>query len=605
MEGVIKMLPDKVANQIAAGEVVERPSSVVKELLENAIDAGATKIEVVIKDAGKTLIQIKDNGSGMSEMDARMCVERHATSKIKTGDDLSHIYTLGFRGEALPSIASISQTKIETRLHEEELGYVVKVEGSKITQQDYCQATPGTTITVQQLFYNTPARRKFLKSDTVEFKHILDEFQHMALANPEVYFSLHHNDRLYHQLYPGPLKQRIVQIFGNHYENKLIHLQEQTEYLHVNGFIGKPENAKKSRGEQFVFVNNRFIKSHYLNHAVYQAYGSILAEKTYPFFCVFLQIDPDKIDVNVHPAKHEIKFEDEKFIFNLIRAAVKHALVQHSVPVIDFDQNPGFQFKAQSNSIDTKFSKGLGQTSVKQSRPTEERYSPHKKEQDWSGFYNDVKQTSQEVEQNLADDKTGEIEFKEESTFTHFEPIQIKKSYILSSIKSGILLVDQQNAHERILFEKLLHERDKISKNTQTALFPEVIKLNAVETEILENLLPTLKAFGFVIEPFGVRTFIIQGSPEILLINNSEQVSIIRQLIDEFADYTTSKMDINEIMAQKLAKNLCVKRNQLLKQPEMQQIINQLFASLDPTVSPSGKKCFVTLKSEDLEKLFA
>lgn len=603
MEGVIKMLPDQVANQIAAGEVVDRPASVVKELLENAIDAGATKIEVIVKGAGKSLIQIKDNGSGMSAMDARMCLERHATSKISTGSDLNQIYTLGFRGEALPSIASVSQMKIETRLHEAELGYFVEVNGSELVQQEYCQASEGTTITVQNLFYNTPARRKFLKSDTVEFKHILDQFQHIALANPGIYFSLHHNDRLYHQLYPGQLKQRIVQIFGQVYDNRLIHIQEKTDYLQVNGFVGKPEYVKKSRGEQFIFVNNRFIKNHYLNHAVYQAFDAVIADKTYPFFCLFLQIDPDKIDVNVHPAKHEIKFEDEKFVFNLIRAAVKHGLVQHSVPVIDFDENPGFRFNPQPSTLDTKSSKGWAEV---QTQPQWQiKKSQSKPAQDWNQFYQDLKsQPDSESETDPSVESTPTM-FAEAEEKAQFQPIQIKNTYILTSIKSGILLIDQHNAHERVLYERFLQDVDQLSAHTQSALFPEVLKLTAIETEILEELLPSLRKFGFLIEPFGLRTFVIQGSPEMVLVNRQEKVALIHQLIASFIDESIAPDQLNEILAKKLAKAMAVQRNKPLQVQEMQLIINQLFASGNPSLSPSGKKCFVTLKSEDLEKLFA
>ena len=303
MKGHIKMLPDVVANQIAAGEVVVRPASVVKELMENAIDAQATKISVVIRDSGKTLIQVTDNGSGMSEMDARMALERHATSKISTSEDLQKLYSLGFRGEALPSIASVSQIEIKTKIREEELGLCLEVHGSELIRQEYCQAQTGTSISVSNLFYNTPARRKFLKTDTVEFKHILDTFQQLALAYPEIHLSLHHNERQYHQLYPGNLKKRIVQIFGNLYEKRLLAVKENTDYLKVTGFIGQPDYVKKSRNEQFFYINNRFVKNYRLTVAVFQAYEKLIPDKTYPFFCLFLQMDPDKIDVNVHPTK--------------------------------------------------------------------------------------------------------------------------------------------------------------------------------------------------------------------------------------------------------------------------------------------------------------
>ncbi|WP_236975117.1 DNA mismatch repair endonuclease MutL [Membranihabitans maritimus] len=603
MDSVVKMLPDNVANQIAAGEVVVRPSSVVKELMENAIDAGAKKIEVVIRDSGKGLIQVKDDGSGMNEMDARMCLERHATSKIKSGDDLTKIYTLGFRGEALPSIASVSQMEIKTRIDGEELGYGIRIEGSRVVEQDYCQAERGTSISVHNLFYNTPARRKFLKSDTVEFKHIMDEFQYMSLANPDVYFSLYHNDRLYHQLYPGSLKQRIVQIFGNHFENRLINVKETTDYLHVNGFVGKPDNAKKSRGEQFIFVNNRFIKSYYLNLAVYQAYENLIPDKSYPFFCLFIQIDPERVDVNVHPAKQEIKFEDEKFVFNIIRASVKHALVSYSVPTIDFEQNPGLLYKHKLDSVSTKESSSTSSNPPKQNVDWS-RKSPGK--EDWDDFYNNVKSTGEELTQGI-DTQIDEIDFEEDlnNPSEGFDPIQIKSAYILNSIKSGIVIIDQKNAHERILYEQFRKQRTNVKNNSQSALFPEMIKLNAQESEAMEELIPSLKDFGFVIEPFGVKTFIIQGTPEILLSGTINKVEYLTEIISEFLEEKDSAENFNDKMAHILARNLCVRKNQVLNQQEMKQLVNQLFGCEDPTLSPSGKKCFVTFKSEDLEKLFA
>ncbi|MBK9459038.1 MAG: DNA mismatch repair endonuclease MutL [Sphingobacteriales bacterium] len=342
MSDIIKLLPDSLANQIAAGEVVQRPASAVKELLENALDAGATQIKLIIKDAGKTLIQVVDNGSGMSETDARMCFERHATSKITTVDDLFKLHTFGFRGEAMASIAAVAQVSMRTRPANQELGTHLVIEGSVVRVQESCQTAVGTNISVKNLFYNVPARRQFLKADPIENRHIIDEFQHVALANPDVHFSLFNNEVEVFDLPPAPLRKRIVGIFGNTYNDKLVPVEESSiDFLKINGFVGKPDSARKTRGEQFFFVNDRFIRSSYLNHAVASAYDELLSAKSFPFYVLFLDIDPQRIDVNVHPTKQEIKFDDEKAIYALLHAAVRRALSKNSItPSLDFDQDP-------------------------------------------------------------------------------------------------------------------------------------------------------------------------------------------------------------------------------------------------------------------------
>lgn len=604
MKGFIKMLPDVVANQIAAGEVVVRPASVVKELIENAIDAQASKITVVIRDSGKTLIQITDNGTGMSEMDARMALERHATSKISTSEDLYNLYSLGFRGEALPSIASVSQLQLKTKTEDEELGICIEVHGSQLISQEYCQAQTGTSISISRLFYNTPARRKFLKSDTVEFKHILDTFQRLALAYPEIHFTLHHNDRLYHQLYPGNLKKRIVQIFGNVYENRLIPVRENTDYLKINGYIGKPEFAKKSRGEQFLFINNRFIKNFRLDNAVFQAYDLMIADKSYPLFCLFLQLDPDKIDVNVHPTKEEVKLEDENFIYNIILSAVRHALVQHSVPVLDFDQDPDFVLKPLPHTHTEKPSRSntFGKTSWESG--TEKSPSRHDASA-WDEFYDKVKKSGQDISMKNPAASAAEIHYSEEEQKDEFIPIQIKNNYIVSSIKSGILLIDQQNAHERILYERFLDQQAGHPIHSQALLFPEILQLSSNEALAMEKILPYISDLGFVVESFGKTSFVLQGMPDIPMMENRDKLDIIRQILDEFQEERKTGPDMNEKIAHIFARNFRVKKNKKLSPVEIKTLVNQLFACDEPAISPSGKKCFITFNSEDIEKQFS
>lgn len=603
MKGSIKMLPDVVANQIAAGEVVVRPSSAVKELMENAIDAQAGKIEVIIQDSGKSKIQVIDTGSGMSEMDARMSLERHATSKISSSEDLQKLFSLGFRGEALPSIASVSQLELKTRLEDEEMGIRLMVHGSEVIGQEYCQSEKGTSITISNLFYNTPARRKFLKSDTVEFKHILDTFQQLALAYPDIHFTLYHNDRLYHQLYPGSLRQRIVQVLGNHYENRLIHVREDTDYLNLSGFVGKPENAKKSKGEQYLYINNRYIRNYRLTLAVFQAYDKLIADKSYPFFCLFIQMDPEKMDINVHPTKQEIKLEDENFVFNIIQSAVKHALMQYSVPVIEFGQDEPFTHQIENRSLTEKPSASNPALPWK---PKDVRPESRWPSDSWDEFYQELRKSGKGIElANQEDQGEPDQGLGLKTPDEHFDPIQIKNAYIISPIKSGIVIVDQQNAHERILYEKLLYQMQDQNLNAQSLLFPEVLHLSSEETQSMELIGPVIRDYGFVIEPFGKNAFVLQAMPDILLLDTKDKINIIHQVLAEYQENIKLGPTIHETIARLLAKNMSIKRNRRLSKEEIKELIHLLFGCQEPAVSPSGKKCFITFKSEDLEKQFA
>ena len=482
MRDIIQLLPDKIANQIAAGEVIQRPASVVKELLENALDAESTKIQLIVKDAGKALIQVVDNGKGMSVTDARMCFERHATSKIRAIEDIFSIRTKGFRGEAMASIAAIAQVELKSKRAEDKVGSQIIIEGSKVISQEACQHSNGSHIAVKNLFFNVPARRNFLKSNPVETKHIIDEFLRIALAHPNVAFTFHHNGSEIYHLRASNLRQRIVAVFGNHYNEKLVPVGEKTDYVSVQGFIGKPDSAKRTRGEQFFFLNGRFIKNPYLNHAVMSAYTNILQEKTFPLYILDIEIDPSAIDINVHPTKQEAKFEDEKMVYMIVQAAVKHGLAQYSItPSIDFSQEASFKdfeafrsgFSSNPNPIETDTYVQVSQTnsfSKSSAKGWEHMFekedSPFTSEQDEL-----VTLPSNGNEQQ-------ELQLGEEKNRV-FSPVQIHKTYILSQIKSGIIFIHQNLAHQRILYEKYLSAFER-STGCQNFCFQKQLNLVVV-----------------------------------------------------------------------------------------------------------------------------
>lgn len=605
MADIIQLLPDSIANQIAAGEVIQRPASVVKELMENSIDAGATSVKLILKDAGKALIQVVDDGCGMSETDARMSFERHATSKIRQAADLFSIRTMGFRGEALASIAAIAQVEMRTRRHSEEHGARLIVEGSEIRIQEPSSTTPGTSISVKNLFYNVPARRNFLKSNPVEYRHVLDEFQRIAIANPEIFFSLHHDGREEYHLPASNLRQRLVGIFGGNANKKLVPVNEETDILSLYGFVGKPEFAKKTRGEQFFFVNKRYIKSSYLNHAVVMAYEELLPKESYPLYAVFIDIDPARIDVNVHPTKQEIKFEDERLVYNYLKVAIRHALGRHSItPTLDFDQEPSITrassmkpnlFPDQhprppmpaspSNLMNwQKLYEGL-------ERPREEMVSPPVEmesegpitlESAWAG--------QQEI-----DDGAGN--FQKQTR----EPYQLHASYIVSPIKSGFLLIDQQAAHERILYEKFLMALEEDIVHTQQELFPRNIELSPADAALLRQILPEIHQLGFDIQEFGQTSFVIHGLPADFPPGKDEQ-AIIESLLEQFKQNVELKLHLRDNLARVMARTAAIKRGQSLTVQEMQSLIDQLFACSAPFQNPSGRQCFLTYTLEEIEK---
>ncbi|MFK7798406.1 MAG: DNA mismatch repair endonuclease MutL [Aureispira sp.] len=648
MSDLIQLLPDLIANQIAAGEVVQRPSSVVKELLENAIDAGATSIRLILKGAGKTLIQVVDNGIGMSETDARMCFERHATSKIRHTEDLFSITTKGFRGEAMASIAAVAQIEMRTKRHEEELGVEIHLAGSKITSQSPCQSAAGTSIAVKNLFYNVPARRKFLKSDAVELRHIVDEFQHVALAHPNIFFSFHHNgNKLYH-LSTANLRQRIIGVLGNKTNKNLIPIEEETDILRISGYIGKPEAAKKTRGDQFFFVNDRFIKSSYLNHALLNAYEDLLPEKHYPLYVIFFEMDPSKIDVNVHPTKQEIKFEDERLVYNYLRVTARHALAQNSItPSLDFEVESGISQHLDEAHFDSptlhQATDPEGQTfgskassGYSSGKPS---YTPPQKSaretsnlQNWEQLYATAERealeqgNSTEEEEmtlfsngNAADGqetegmqtfsskasatKTGHSK-KEgtESPSTTKHLYQLHARYIVSPIKSGFMLVDQNMAHQRILYERYLQQLDQKKANTQKLLFPQTVELSAADASLLKNLLPQLEELGMDIKEFGDNSFVVHGLPSELSQKNEQQ--IMAQLLEQFKQNVDLNIELYDNLARSLAQQAAMKVGQQLSPLEMRQLINELFACHVPYVGPSGHKTFISMDLEELAKQF-
>lgn len=614
MADIIQLLPDAIANQIAAGEVIQRPASVVKELLENSIDAGSSNIKLIIKDAGKSLIQIIDNGCGMSETDARMCFERHATSKIRQAKDLFAIRTMGFRGEAMASIAAIAHVELKTRRQSDELGIRIAVEGSEVKSQEVCQCAAGTSISVKNLFYNVPARRNFLKSNSVEMRHILDEFQRVAIAHPDIFFSLHHNNSEVFHLPEGNLRQRIVGIFGNTWNKKLVPINEETDVLKITGFVGKPEFAKKTRGEQLFYVNQRFIKSGYLNHAIMGAYEDILPKDTFPLYVVFLEIDPARIDINVHPTKQEIKFDDERLVYNYLKVAIRHALGQYSItPTLDFDQEVNFSTYTPKSegSTDRNFTKADSKVNTpdnfrKPSNPLDNSNLKNweKMYEGLGAFDKEEESTNQEPltiesqwSDNLPQDKHGDFTKEQKA------PYQIHATYIVSQIKSGFLLIDQQAAHERILYERYLTALEDQEPSTQKELFPKTITVSTADAEVLKSIGAQINALGFDLQEFGTNTFVMHGVPADLPAGYDEQ-KIIENLLEQYKNNLDLKIGIHDNIARSMARSAAIKKGQKMAPLEMQELIDQLFACSLPYKSPNGKNCFITFELEDLIKQF-
>ncbi|MFB5945705.1 DNA mismatch repair endonuclease MutL [Albibacterium profundi] len=612
MSDIINLLPDSVANQIAAGEVVQRPASAVKELLENSIDAGADKIQLIVNDAGKSLIQVIDNGCGMSITDARLCFERHATSKIKLAEDLFAIRTMGFRGEAMASIAAIAQVELKTRRHEDDLGTCVEIEASKVVNQEPVATPAGTSISIKNLFYNIPARRNFLKSNPVELKHIIDEFQRLALANPKIFFSLHHDGNELFHLPASGLKQRLVHVFGSSYNQRLVPVEEETSIIRIQGFVGKPEFAKKTRGEQYFFVNKRFIKDPYLNHAVMGAYEGLLSSDTFPLYVLFIEIDPSKIDINVHPTKTEIKYQDDRSIYAIVRSAIKRSLGRYNItPSLDFNQEtafsqmispkpideivaPSINFNPSFNPFDTDESKGKSQKS--EGNPERPSHSPYKTAipQNWESLY-EVTEKVQVNQLKLHDHEEAQTEKQGGKQI-----FQIHNRFIISQIKSGFLVIEQQAAHERVLFERFMRHLENRQGASQQSLFPQTVNLNQADFELVQELMPHIEALGFQIRPFGKTAFIVEGIPADIG-PGLHELQVIEQLLETYKNYqAVDRIAKRENLARSLARNAAIKSGTHLSQDAMADLIDQLFACESPNISLSNKPIIITFTIEEL-----
>ena len=603
MPDSIHLLPDSIANQIAAGEVVQRPASVVKELLENAIDAGATEITVIVKDAGKALVQIIDNGTGMSETDARLSFERHATSKIRQAEDLFSIRTMGFRGEALASIAAVAQVEMATRQPQAELGTLLKVEASEVKSQEPTSCSPGTSIAVKNLFYNIPARRNFLKSNGVEMRHITDEFTRVALANPQVAFKLYQNDLESFNLPAGKLSQRIIGLFGPAYKEQMVKCLEETGHITVTGYVGKPDAARKSRGEQFFMVNNRFIKSGYLHHAVLNAYEGLLPPDTHPFYVLFISIDPRHVDVNVHPTKTEIKFADERTVYAVIRAAVRQALATHNVmPSIDFDSDVNFgRFKTASAPM-------TGQEKAY----TQFKNVPRDPNLDhWEKLHGgQIKQSKLNFQ---ADDAASPRPALQQSALNGpQEPqlpatdatFQVLGKYIVSPVKSGLLVVNQVSAHERILYERFVGQLANRAGNAQQCMFPVNIELNPADFNLVMELQPEITSLGFLFAEFGGHGIIVNALPAGLPAGSEKE--LFEGLIEQFKKNKAElSLSVPDNLARAMAKRSAMKEGQPLDKQECKAIIDSLFACENPNYAPDGSKTFFILDLKRIEELFS
>ena len=616
MSDLIRLLPDSVANQIAAGEVIQRPASAVKELLENAVDAGATQIKLLIKDSGKTLIQVIDNGTGMSETDARMCFERHATSKIREANDLFSIRTLGFRGEALASIAAIAQVELRSRKVDEEIGTSIIIEGSKVKSQEPVACAQGTTFIVKNLFYNVPARRSFLKSDNVEFRHILEEFQRVALVHPEIELSLFNNDKPVFQLTKGNLRQRIVHIFGSQINEKLLPVEAKTELVSVVGYIGKPETARKTRGEQYFFANGRYIRHPYLHHAVEQAFEELIPDSAIPLYFLYIEVDPTTIDINIHPTKTEVNFQHGQLLYASIRTSVKHSLGMFSLsPTIDFDTEPTFDFVAPK-----------GYEPKEPTITLNPDYNPFRKHPNylkanagmtpnrigWEKMYEGIAGQNEGQDGNEENrdfqlipsqqNDPAPTLIPENSLYEANKLFQVQNRFIVANVKSGLLIVDQQKAYERIIFERISSNAEGQTIARQRVLFPQNIQLSAIDAEVITEITDDLDSLGFEISSMGGGTFVINTVPSNMPSN--EIIDFIDSLLEDYKKDRTNSADDQRIkLARIIAGNMAVKTERTLKVEEMQQLIDELFACQVPEVAPDGSKILKIIQVQEIDKL--
>ena len=614
----IHLLPDHIANQIAAGEVIQRPASAVKELLENAVDAGATEIKLIINDAGKALIQVIDNGKGMNPIDAQNAFARHATSKISSIEDLFQIKTMGFRGEALASIAAVAQVNLKTRLAEDELGTNVEIENSQVSETSPVACPVGTNISMKNLFFNVPARRNFLKSNSAELKHIIEEFTRVALAFPEIYFSFTNNGQDVFHWEAGSFKQRAIHVLGNSYQTKLVAVGEKTDYLTISGFVGKPDTAKKTRSDQYFFVNRRFIKSAYLHHAIANAFDGLIPKEGFPSYILYIDVDPAQVDINVHPTKQEIKFEDDKIIYAFVQAAVRHALAQFSIaPSLDFSLDADIQ---QLDAIQKPVSEEQRNNAASSSlyagftQKNQAHFIPRVSEGEktaWKSFFSALPTTAnQEGIENGNESyivKSSSMGLYKDSEALLIDEdatlLQINNTYILAPIGAGFIMVHQQLAHERVLYEK--YQKASVQPHaTQKSLFPVVLELSVPDAILLEDMMEDLAIIGYEIEPFGQNSFIIQGIPADVISGNEKNA--IELLLEQFKHFSGDmKFSKREKLIRCMARQSAIKAGQSLSQKEMHGLIDSLFNCESPNVSASGAPTYIDFKEGYLDGLFS
>lgn len=604
MSDVIQLLPDSVANQIAAGEVILRPSSVIKELMENAVDAGATQIQILISDGGKNLIRIIDNGCGMSETDARLCFERYATSKLRKPEDLYAIRTMGFRGEAMASVAAVAQVELKTKREGDETGSCIIIEGSEFKSQESCVTSNGTSISVKNIFFNVPARRNFLKSTPVETRHVMDEFLRVAIPRPEISFSLHHNGIEIYNLPVTHQRQRICHVFGSNYNERLVPVEENTSIIGINGFVGKPDYAKKVRGEQFFFINNRFIKDAYLNHAVSSAFEELLPQGTYPSYFLFFTIDPARIDVNIHPTKTEIKMEDEKSVYAILRSSVKRALGKYSIaPTLDFDQEQAINVplsKLNQPPLQPQIKINREYNPFKTVQPNPAPANEIKVQRDWEKLYAIARQNETDNIKTAPQQGTLPIETSELQEHASF--MQLFKNYIAVGLSEELWLVDQQLAHERILFERNLQMLKGAPVAAQQNLFPLQFEFDTRQVAAITEIIDDLNKSGFDLQPFGKNTFVLNSVPSYL--EKGEEKKVLETLIEELLSGESASFSPEEKTAAAIARSACIKSGKTLEEKEMRSLFSELMNCEIPFYSRSGKPIIFKLEKNEIDRKF-
>jgi DNA mismatch repair protein MutL len=602
MADIVHLLADAVANQIAAGEVIQRPASAVKELLENSIDAGATEISLITRDAGKTLIQVVDNGCGMTPGDARMCFERHATSKINDAGDLFAIRTLGFRGEALASVAAVAQVEMKTRRVEDELGTRIVIEGSEFKEQQPDSCPAGTSIAVKNLFFNVPARRNFLKSDSLELKHIVTEFFRVALVHHDIRFVFHHNNKLMYQLIPTNRKQRIVALMGSNFNERLVPVEQVTEALSITGFVGKPEFARKNRGEQYFFVNNRYIRHPYLNHSVESAYHELIPKDSIPSYFIYINADPATIDVNIHPTKTEVNFLDTKVIYAVLKSAIRKSLGIHSLSSsLDFDAEKSIDFSQgnQERVVRNPFDRPFSGFNPFDKEIPEHARSRKKLPENWELLYD----TSDSKPGNdTAQAETAHPGPADEAGFVE-GVLQAHEQYIVSSIKSGLVIIHHQRARERIYFDRFMQRLKEQKPVAQQELFPQQVAFSLSDAELIEEITPEINVLGFHLNKLGKNTFVVNATPSGMKDANAQE--ILESMLEQYKkNLVELNLDKRVNVASSLSVSLARRFNKKLFPEEMNHIINELFSSSVPDRTPDGKRILVVIEEEKIKQLF-